>query len=96
MIKIKWIFLICIFLIASCNKRKEEVLSNKKSADNRDSIVHLKKEWYHTNDTIFLSHITENIKYLSLEIPVTTNIFQLEYTDSIIIASIKNGIYWFN
>lgn len=96
MIKIKWIFLICIFLITSCYKRKEEVLSNKKSADNRDSIVHLKKEWYHTNDTIFLSHITENIKYLSLEIPVTTNIFQLEYTDSIIIASIKNGIYWFN
>ena len=94
MTRIIFIFLVC-FLCLSCNKNEKRML-NIESVLNTDSIIHFDNDWLLVNDSASLEQIAENVKYVELDLPTTSQIYQLEYTDSLIIVSMKDGVYWFN
>lgn len=60
------------------------------------SITYLKNTSLGINDTIRLSQLAEEVTYVPLDLPNTSKVTQIQYTDSFIFVNDHEAIYWFN
>ena len=87
-------FILCFFVI-SCKERESSV-AIMESVFYTDSIISLKMDSVMVEDTAYLSDIVEDIKYINLDISNTEHFFQLQYTDSFIVANNSDSLFLFN
>ena len=88
---------VCFSLLASCNHKKASTVKMEpiQKADST-SITYLKNTSLAINDTIRLSQLAEEVTYVSLDLPNTSKVIQIQYTDSFIFVNDNTAIHWFN